>query len=225
MTRKILLEEGMTFGHLTYLHEVEPHNRKRHIEVQCTCGKVFIVGLSDTLRRVKENGDVRCRSCSIAEINKRAKYKHGLHKDPTYHVWAIAKQRCYNSKAKDYGNYGGRGITMCNEWREDYKAFHDWMYANGYKQGLQLDRIDNSKGYSPDNCRLVTPRINSNNTRLTHYIDGEPASLWFEKQNHHPSVTYSCFCNRFFRRNWDLDHSLLTPNRYLNSRRCRNEFE
>ncbi|MEN6312767.1 MAG: hypothetical protein ABFD25_00810 [Clostridiaceae bacterium] len=75
------------------------------------------------------------------------------------------KNRCYNPKAKRFNRYGGRGISVCDEWLHRSKEFICWARANGYNDNLQLDRIDNDKGYSPDNCRWVTVRENSRNRR------------------------------------------------------------
>lgn len=80
-----------------------------------------------------------------------------------YGIWGNMKYRCYNPNSKDYPKYGGRGIQVCEEWKHDYKAFHEWAVKNGYQYGLQLDRKDNDKGYSPENCRWATPKQNSNN--------------------------------------------------------------
>lgn len=80
------------------------------------------------------------------------------------------KGRCCNAKHRSYPRYGGRGIHICQEWLTGFETFHGWALANGYRQGLQLDRIDNDGPYSPENCRWVTPAVNmqnSSNAKLT----------------------------------------------------------
>lgn len=79
--------------------------------------------------------------------------------------WCNIKDRCCNPDSKDYVRYGGRGITICDEWKNDFSAFYNWSVNNGYSNGLQIDRKDNSKGYSPENCRWVSAKENSNNRR------------------------------------------------------------
>ena len=97
-------------------------------------------------------------------------YKHGLCKDPLFYVWNAMIRRCCNPKCSAYSRYGAIGRTVCEEWRDDAHKFIEWAYSNGYKKGLTLDRIENSKGYSPDNCRWVDRFVQQNNTRRNHYI-------------------------------------------------------
>ena len=94
--------------------------------------------------------------------------RHGLYREnkDLFNLWQTMKTRCENSNRENYERYGARGITVCEEWHEA-KKFVEWALSNGYKKGLQLDRIDNSKGYSPENCRFVTPKENSKNRRNT----------------------------------------------------------
>lgn len=96
-----------------------------------------------------------------------------------HRVWDNMKTRCYNPANKYYHRYGGRGITVCDEWRESFTAFKKWALSNGYANNLTLDRIDNNKGYFPDNCRWATQSQQMNNTSTTRFItiDGETKSL------------------------------------------------
>jgi len=102
------------------------------------------------------------------------KSRHGMYGTKLYHIWNGIRNRCLNPKNKDYANYGGRGIDICPEWNEPEKFF-GWAFLNGYSVDMSLDRIDNNKGYSPDNCRWVLLTEQQRNKRNNHIIeyDGE----------------------------------------------------
>ena len=91
--------------------------------------------------------------------------RHGLTGHPLYSRWNNMKSRCHNPNNPSYKDYGARGITVCDEWRNDFKAFYDWSMANGYQDDLTIDRTDNDRGYSPDNCRWVTMEVQCTNRR------------------------------------------------------------
>ena len=111
------------------------------------------------------------------------KVKHGEHGTRLYSIWRNMKQRCLNQNRSAYSAYGGRGISLCEEWK-DYILFRDWAISNGYSDSLTLDRKNNELGYSPDNCRWATIKQQSNNTRTNRTIEynGETHTLseWAE---------------------------------------------
>lgn len=108
----------------------------------------------------------------IKGMNEMGKFemKHGLSKHPLYGTWKRMKTRCYNSKCKDYKDYGGRGITICDLWREDFVEFLYWALKNGWEKGLSLERIDCDKGYCPENCKWISLSEQSKNRRTNHLI-------------------------------------------------------
>lgn len=99
-------------------------------------------------------------------------------------VYRTMKNRCTNTHRHDYHRYGGRGIKVCREWLDNIDLFVEWSLDNGYKQGLQLDRIDNDKGYSPENCRWTTPKENANNREsnvlITYNNETKSIAEWSE---------------------------------------------
>jgi hypothetical protein len=103
---------------------------------------------------------------------------HNESKTRLYRTWKGIRGRCNNQNSKDYKHYGGRGIGLCAEWQE-FEAFRDWALSNGYSDDLSIDRIDNDKGYSPDNCRWATQTEQTNNKSNNLHIEyrGETKTL------------------------------------------------
>jgi hypothetical protein len=97
-------------------------------------------------------------------------FKHGETGSPLYKCWDSMKQRCYNILDVNYERYGRRGIKVCDEWRYDYLTFKAWAVTNGYSKKLSLDRIDNDRGYSPDNCRWATMLVQNNNSSFNKHL-------------------------------------------------------
>jgi len=118
-------------------------------------------------------------------IHRRAVKHHGLSKHPLNIMWCGMKERCNNPSADNYQWYGGKGIRVCDEWNNNFKAFFDWAQSNGWQKGLSIDRIDNSRDYCPDNCRFVDMKSQFRNrsTNLPITVNGETllAVEWAER--------------------------------------------
>lgn len=124
--------------------------------------------------KTPESGILRCRPCSAAYVGKTQNVRHGYHGTAIYNVWGKMVSRCQRENSTDWKHYGGRGISVCDEWRHHPDSFCRWASLTGYKKGLMLDRIDNDKGYSPENCRWVT-MLESNRNKRTVYLDVDKA--------------------------------------------------
>lgn len=109
---------------------------------------------------------------------------HGMSKSRIYQIWECMKRRCYSKNFDHYDRYGGRGITVCDDWKNNFKQFYDWAIQNGYKENLTIDRINNDKGYYPENCRWITGKEQHRNKENTRYLTyngiTRPCSEWDE---------------------------------------------
>lgn len=136
--------------------------------------------------------------------------KHGLCGTKLYNVWLTMKQRCYNPKDRHYQWYGSKGVKVCDQWRDNPAAFVEWCKANGYRDGLTIDRIDSARDYSPDNCRFITMSAQQRNKSSCKRIsfNGETLSVqeWAEKLNLTPSTLRSRF-----NKGWSVERALTEP--------------
>lgn len=139
--------------------------------------------------------------------------KHGLYHTKLHGVWNNMKQRCVNPNHAAYKNYGGRGISVCNEWNE-FLPFYKWCMDNGYKEGLSLDRINNNGNYCPQNCRF-TDRITQNNNRRGNIIieaNGEEKTLpeWSRKIG----ISQTTLYRRYVVEGWSGEETINTKLHY-----------
>lgn len=161
---------GRVFGRLTCIEYAGPYVHKGSLwKCRCVCGEEVIVQ-----QRHLSSGHTQSCGCLQKERIRNASITHGLSRNDgkvsrLYSVWVGIKNRCFRVKSSDYKHYGGRGITICSEWLE-YKPFHDWAIAAGYKEGLSIDRINNDGNYDPANCRWVPMEKQFDNRRSSHFI-------------------------------------------------------
>lgn len=162
---------GMKFNRLTAVSYVGQGSSGAKWLFKCDCGKEIITS-SYPVRKGKT------KSCGCwNEENKHNRYRiHGLTGTKIQSAWSHMKQRCFNPNCKEYEHYGGRGITVCDEWKNSVAEFAKWAYENGYEKNLTLDRIDNNGNYEPNNCRWVSMEVQENNKRNNRYYDIDSGS-------------------------------------------------
>lgn len=196
---------GQKFNKLTVIKLI----KKGKWLCKCDCGNETIVFTSNLT-----TGHTKSCGCNKKENGENLR-THNLSKSRLYKIWKDIKERCYNKANKSYNNYGGRNILVCNEWKNDFKTFYDWAFANGYNENAEymkctIDRIDVNKNYEPSNCRWIdikTQQRNKRNNRLITY-NGEThcISEWAEKLN----VKYYTLWARINIYGWSIDKALMT---------------
>lgn len=153
---------GQKFGRLLVLKK-KKKRQSLHIVwlCKCKCGtKVSVLGYS------LKNGKTKSCGCYNLEMVRT----HMMSGTYLYKIWIDIKDRCNNKNNTSYKNYGSRGIKICKEWNKDFMKFREWCLNNGFDKSLELDRRNNDKGYSPDNCRWITKKQNNRNKRTNVFI-------------------------------------------------------
>lgn len=133
---------------------------------KCDCGNQVTRKSSVMSDAIKKGKASHCGCSPILKTHGLTKGNKKLH-----WVWAAMIQRCVNNKSKDYPDYGGRGISVCDAWRDDFSKFHEWSLSNGYADGMTIDRKNNDLGYCPENCKWVSVKNQMRNQRKTIFIE------------------------------------------------------
>ena len=201
---RIVIKEGQRFGRLVILKELPfkylPNGRRvRNFLCKCDCGNIKDVSIN----HLCYGGTKSCGCLTI-------KYPKGITSSALYRKWAAMKQRCFNPKLPNYKDYGGRGITMCDEWRWDFMAFRKWSLENGYSRELSIDRIDNDGNYEPSNCRWATRKEQMNNRRCTHYLTFRGETHTIQEWSKIQKIKKSTIEMRL-RMGWSVEKTLSAP--------------
>ncbi len=159
---------GYKFGKWTVvsLHSKKPHPKGeiRRWNCVCDCGNSKSV-----LERSLTKGVSKSCGCYHKELLRKRLTKHNMSNTRLYSIWHGINERCTRTGTRISKNYGDRGISVCDEWKQ-FEPFHEWAIENGYSEDLSIDRINVNGNYEPSNCRWVDVITQANNTRNNHYV-------------------------------------------------------
>ena len=213
--RKFIDETGKRYGRLVVVERKRPNEGGNAMFLcRCDCGKTCVVR-GPNLR----SGGTRSCGCLASEVTKERNKKHGFasrnKRERLHRVWEGIKERTTNPRHKSCKHYGARGISMCDLWLNDYPAFRSWARKNGYDENAKrgdctIDRIDNNKGYSPENCRIANLFDQANNTRKNIIIKYSGKNLSVSQWARETKLKRSTIRNRLSR-GWSVEQTLTTP--------------
>ncbi|ABK45339.1 conserved hypothetical protein [Magnetococcus marinus MC-1] len=168
---------GKVIGRLVVLSPFNTSKPGRHWKCRCECGFETIQSTSKLNEAVKKGKNIGCKCAREASILKAAKAavqilrKHGLNHSKLHWMYDNMMKRCYRPETNRYERYGGRGIGVCQEWRDDRSAFYTWALEQGWEVGLSIDRIDVDGDYTPTNCRFIPIERQASNTSRNRYLE------------------------------------------------------
>jgi len=198
--------KGQKFNRLTVLEYSHNEGAKVMWKCRCDCGNITFVSSSN----LRCNRTKSCGCFKLEEFSKRFT-KHNQRHTKLYEIWKGIKNRCLNPNHSSFHNYGGRGITICDEWKNDFVSFYNWSMQNGYIESVTtIDRINNDGNYEPSNCRWTDRKTQANNTRTNHYITYQNQTLTLKQWSEKINISYSCLLSRL-KHNWSIEKALTTP--------------
>lgn len=196
---------GLEFDRLTVIEYHHTVNGLSYWRCRCKCGNEKIIRGQCLL-----SGESKSCGCLARELSSIRNSTHKGRKTKLYHVWIDMKQRCTNTNQPDYPNWGGRGITVCDEWMNSFESFRGWALKSGYDSKLSIDRIDVNGNYEPSNCRWITVKEQNSNRRSNKRIEynGESRTLtqWSEILGGNRNLV-----GERLKSGWSIEKTLTTP--------------
>ena len=202
--------KGQRFGRLLVVAEAKSRNKKTFWTCLCDCGKTVEVHAYNLKR-----GFTKSCGCLNDEMRRKRSTTHGKTNSRLYGIWSHMKGRCFCKTDAAFPSYGGRGISVCEEWRDSFETFQEWALANGYRDDLTIDRIDNDGNYEPSNCRWVSRKEQARNTRNNFVYKGKCLSEWCEEIG----IDHALVLARLNRLGWPIEKAIFTPVRHFSHKK------
>lgn len=204
---KLIDLTGQKFGRLTVIKRTDEiaTNKSAKWHCVCDCGNECIKS-STSLRKFPKSS---C-GCWKAEITSKLFKKYDIKNRKLYEIWKGIKARCFNINSKDYHNYGGRGITLCDEWL-DYNVFQKWAIEHGYIEGLTIERIDVNGNYCAGNCCWIENKLQAQNTRKVRRFIYKDKVYTIRQLSDMFNVNNRTLVNRLTVLNWDVERAITEP--------------
>lgn len=193
---------GQRFGRLI----VKDYGGKGTWKCLCDCGNQVT-----TRTNSLKGGLTQSCGCLSRERTLEACTKHGLSKHPLYRTWINMRSRCNNPNSTKYEIYGGKGISVCDEWENSIELFYRWAIDNGWRKGLTIDRINSDSDYCPSNCRWVDYKVQANNTTQVHNITYDGKTMGIVAWSEELGISKKMLSERI-RRGWSIDRAFTTQN-------------
>lgn len=198
---------GKKFNYLTVIRIAGKNKYNRPLyECKCDCGNTIITEAT----RVKMGVTKSC-GCLQRKVTAELFKVHGLTNTRIYRIWAAMISRCENPNNNRYYVYGLKGISVCDEWRNDFMQFYNWAIVNGYSDDLSIDRIDNDKGYCPSNCRWATIKVQMNNRSNSRNISYNGTTMTLKQWSEYFGFNYKYFHEVMSKNNWNIEKVLNMP--------------
>lgn len=204
---KLIDLTGQKINRLTVIKRDGSQNKKAVWLCKCDCGKEFrVLGSSIISGNTKSCG---CLHREMAQNMGLANKKHGMFGTRIYGIWADMKKRCLDERDRAYKHYGGRGISVCEDWY-DFEKFYEWAKMSGYNDTLTLDRMNVNGNYTPDNCKWTTWKEQQNNRRSSRMITYNGETKTLKQWSDITGIPYSTLCARINTLHWDVEKALTT---------------
>lgn len=193
---------GNKYDRLTVISYSHKDKKRRvHWNCLCVCGNE-VVRRTDALNT---NANYKSCGCYTRELQRKQMLEknpnktHGMSGTRIYKIYRKMHERCYDENYPEFHLYGGRGIRVCNEWRQNFNNFYEWSKANGYENNLSIDRIDTNKGYSPNNCRWADKYQQANNKRNNITIEHNGKTLTLSEWATELNLPVTTLRSRYYR--------------------------